>query len=109
MDSIPAVVITSETSVSIMLDKQIPFTTYGVPSGPVMSALMMSTLVSSTRRKILESHATGRFVVRTASCMCKYQLHTTSINRVCRLTSFAIAKDLFGISEFANILASLLK
>ena len=59
--------------------------TYGVPSGPVIYAnmnneglleqltkltrhLIMSTLVSSTRRNTDESQATGRFVVNTASC-----------------------------------------
>lgn len=41
--------------------------TYGVPSGPVISALMTSTRVSSTRKKIELSHATGKFVVKTAS------------------------------------------
>lgn len=38
-----------------------------MPSGPVISALMMSTLDSSTRRKIDESQATGKLVVNTAS------------------------------------------
>lgn len=41
--------------------------TYGVPSGPVIRALITSTRVSSTRKKIEESQATGKFVVRIAS------------------------------------------
>jgi hypothetical protein len=48
--------------------------TYGVPSGPVMSALMTSTRDSSTRRNIDESHATGKFVVRIASYSINQQL-----------------------------------
>jgi hypothetical protein len=43
--------------------------TYGVPSGPVINALITSTRVSSTRKKMELSQATGKFVVRTASCV----------------------------------------
>ena len=42
---------------------------HGVPSGPVMRAFITSTRVSSTRRKIDESHATGKLVVKIANCM----------------------------------------
>ena len=41
--------------------------THGVPSGPMMSAFITSTRVSSTLRKMDESHAMGKLVVRMAS------------------------------------------
>ncbi len=82
--------------------------THGVPSGPVMRALMTSTRVSSTRRKMDEFQATGRFVVRTASFMTTLSEYVYNASDGAR-TSFAMARDRFGISEFASIRASLLK
>ncbi len=62
----PSVLVTMES------DEELPryskvWRTYGVPSGPIIRALMISTRVSSTRKKMDESQAIGRFVVSTAS------------------------------------------
>jgi hypothetical protein len=48
---------------------------HGVPSGPVISALMTSTLDSSTRKNTDEPHATGKLVVNTASYPTKNNQH----------------------------------
>jgi hypothetical protein len=41
--------------------------TYGVPSGPVIRALITSTRVSSIRKNIDEFHAIGRLFVKIES------------------------------------------
>ena len=80
---------------------------YGVPSGPIISALIISTRVSSTFKRIDESQATGRLVVRIAS----YKMNAlskpfTEAAITYRATSFAMASERLGISELINILAS---
>lgn len=61
-----------------MSNRKQPFS-YGVPSGPIIMALMQSTRASSTRMKMVEPQAAGKLVVKIAS-------------------SFAIANDRFGAS-----------
>lgn len=80
---------------------------YGVPSGPVIRAFMTSTRVSSTFKNIDESHATGRLVERIASYFSN--IIKTPLSKLNGHTSLAIARDRLGISELANIRASLLK
>jgi len=66
----PAIVISSEIRKGCGMSSRWRINsrwTYGVPSGPVINALITSTRVSSTRKKMELSQATGKFVVRTAS------------------------------------------
>lgn len=77
-----------------------------MPSGPVINALITSTRVSSTLRKMDEPQETGRLVVKMASYTTMSN-DTRARDTIIR-TSFAIARDRFGISELASIRASLL-
>ena len=86
--------------------KNQPENTHGVPSGPVINALITSTRVSSTLRKIDEPQETGRLVVKMASYTT--MSNDTRARDATIRTSFAIAKDRRGISELASIRASLL-
>ena len=81
----PSIIITTQYDQYSACHNKGCIATHGVPSGPVIYAdmskesncyaiakltrhLIISTLVSSTRRNTEESHATGRLVVNTASC-----------------------------------------
>ena len=71
----PPVVITVKLDEGYCQSFASKLNTYGVPSGPVINALMISTRVSSTLRKMEEPQDTGKFVVRIANCSLRLMLN----------------------------------